>query len=29
LANQWVSVVPVHIDFTAHHTIPFLKKMEL
>jgi 5'-nucleotidase len=21
-------VVPVHIDFTAHHTIPFLKKME-
>lgn len=28
LANQWVSIVPVHIDFTAHHTIPFLKKME-
>lgn len=29
LANQWVSIVPVHIDFTAHHTIPFLKKMEI
>ncbi|MCC6251986.1 MAG: 5'/3'-nucleotidase SurE [Bacteroidia bacterium] len=27
LANQWVSVVPVHIDFTAHHTIPYLKKL--
>jgi hypothetical protein len=24
-----VSVVPVHIDFTAHHTIPFLKKMDI
>jgi 5'-nucleotidase len=29
LANQFVSVVPVHIDFTAHHTIPFLKKMDI
>ena len=29
LANQYVSIVPVHIDFTAHHTIPFLRKWEL
>jgi 5'-nucleotidase len=29
LANQWVSIVPVHIDFTAHHTIPFLKKLDI
>jgi 5'-nucleotidase len=29
LSNQYVSVVPVHTDFTAHHTIPFLKKWDL
>jgi 5'-nucleotidase len=26
LANNYVSVVPVQFDFTAHHAIPFLNK---
>lgn len=29
LANQYVSIVPVHIDFTAHHTIPYLKNIDI
>jgi 5'-nucleotidase len=29
LDHQYVSVVPVNIDFTAHHTIPFLKRWNL
>lgn len=29
LEQQYVSVVPVNIDFTAHHTIPFLRKWDL
>ncbi|HNW89408.1 MAG TPA: 5'/3'-nucleotidase SurE [Bacteroidales bacterium] len=26
LGNNYVSVVPVHVDFTAHHAIPIIKK---
>ncbi|MFM9028455.1 MAG: 5'/3'-nucleotidase SurE [Bacteroidota bacterium] len=26
LANAYVSIVPVHYDFTAHHAIPFLNE---
>ncbi|HQI70316.1 MAG TPA: 5'/3'-nucleotidase SurE [Bacteroidales bacterium] len=26
LRNNYVSVVPVHVDFTAHHAIPVIKK---
>ncbi|MFM7217407.1 MAG: 5'/3'-nucleotidase SurE [Bacteroidota bacterium] len=28
LANGYVSVVPVHFDFTAHHAIPFLNEQD-
>jgi len=28
LANQYVSIVPVQFDFTAHHALPGLKKWE-
>jgi 5'-nucleotidase len=27
LDNKYVSIVPVQFDFTAHHAIPFLNKM--
>lgn len=26
LANNYVSIVPIHFDLTAHHTIPYLNK---
>jgi 5'-nucleotidase len=29
LANNYVSVVPVHFDLTAHHSIPFLNEWDL
>jgi 5'-nucleotidase len=29
LANNYISVVPVHVDFTAHHVIPRVKKWKL
>lgn len=29
LANNFVSVVPVHFDLTAHHAIPFLNQWDL
>jgi 5'-nucleotidase len=29
LANNYVSVVPVHIDLTAHHAIPFLNNWDM
>ena len=27
LANNYVSVVPVHTDFTAHHAIPLINQL--
>jgi len=26
LANNYVSIVPIHIDFTAHHAMSYLNK---
>ena len=28
LENNYVSIVPVHVDLTAHHAISSIKKLE-